>query len=50
MNVFFCQVQQAVETVGMAAMVGFGVLAVAGIAAAIFGGGSKKKDKGGEYK
>ncbi|XP_029515212.1 phospholipase A and acyltransferase 4-like isoform X2 [Oncorhynchus nerka] len=44
------QVQQAVETVGMAAMVGFGVLAVAGIAAAIFGGGSKKKNKGGEYK
>uniref|UniRef100_A0A4W5KTT9 LRAT domain-containing protein n=1 Tax=Hucho hucho TaxID=62062 RepID=A0A4W5KTT9_9TELE len=37
------QVRQAVETVGMAAMVGFGVLAVAGIAAAIFGGGSKKK-------
>jgi membrane-bound ClpP family serine protease len=29
----------------MAAMVGFGVLAVAGIAAAIFGGGSKKKNE-----
>ncbi|XP_019901190.2 retinoic acid receptor responder protein 3-like isoform X2 [Esox lucius] len=39
------QVRQAVETVGMAAMVGFGVLAVAGVAAAIFGGGSKKKNK-----
>ncbi|XP_064811201.1 phospholipase A and acyltransferase 4-like [Oncorhynchus masou masou] len=39
------QVRQVVETVVMAAMVGFGVLAVAGIAVAIFGGGSKKKNE-----
>ncbi|KAL0973868.1 hypothetical protein UPYG_G00212220 [Umbra pygmaea] len=39
------QVRQAVETVGMAAAMGIGVVAVAGLAMALFGGGSKKKNK-----